>query len=73
MGIILILNVAIGVKSFTSNDTCDIYAKNILKVVEIKTTDDNNLWGNATGFFVDKNGTILTNKHVVFNSNWFCD
>ena len=68
LGIILILNVAICVKSFTSNDTCDIYEKNILKVVEIKTTDDNNLWGYATGFFVDKNGTILTNKHVVFNS-----
>lgn len=45
LGIILIFNVAICVKSFTSNDTCDIYEKNILKVVEIKTTDDNNLWG----------------------------
>ena len=46
-----------------------IYEDNISKVVEIKVTDDDNTWGYATGFFVDKNGTILTNKHVVMNTS----
>ena len=48
--------------------TEDIFEENILKIVEIKVSDDNETWGYATGFFIDSKGTILTNKHVVFNT-----
>lgn len=50
------------------NNTSNIFNENILKVVEIKVSDDEVTWGYATGFFIDKNGMILTNKHVVYNS-----
>ena len=46
-----------------------IYNRNIMKVVEVKVSDDGETWGYATGCFIDNQGTILTNKHVVYNSN----
>ncbi len=54
---------------FTANNTGMIFDENILKVVEVKISDDESTWGYATGFFIDENGTILTNKHVVFNES----
>lgn len=53
---------------FTNKSTEEIYNENISKVVEIKVSDDEETWGYATGCFIDANGTILTNKHVVYNS-----
>lgn len=50
------------------NDTSLIFNHNILKTVEVKVSNDELVWGYATGCFIDNNGTILTNKHVAFNS-----
>ncbi|MBQ9790218.1 MAG: trypsin-like peptidase domain-containing protein [Clostridia bacterium] len=52
-----------------NDNTENVFEKNILKVVEIKASDDEETWGYATGCFVDSDGTILTNKHVVMNSS----
>lgn len=69
LGLLFILNICASVYLFTINDTNRIFEKNILKVVEIKTSDDEVSWGYATGAFISNNGDILTNKHVVFNSS----
>lgn len=68
LGIMLFLNICAAVFFITSNDTDIIFEDNILKVVEIKVTDDESTFGYATGCFIDSDGTILTNKHVVRNS-----
>ena len=44
-----------------------IYERNIHKTVEIKVSSDNETWGYATGCFIDGDGRILTNRHVVYN------
>lgn len=67
--ILFVLNIFASVFFFTSNNTSIIFEGNILKVVEIKVSDDELSWGYATGFFIDNNGSILTNKHVAFNSS----
>lgn len=69
LGLLFILNIFASVYFFTHNDTERIFDENILKVVEIKVSNDEETWGYATGFFIDSNGTILTNKHVVYNSS----
>lgn len=68
LGLLFIFNIFVIVYISNSNKTENIYEDNIMKVVEIKTTNDETSWGYATGFFIDSNGTILTNKHVVYNS-----
>ena len=67
--ILFILNIFASIFFFTSNNSSQIFEENILKVVEIKVSDDELSWGYATGFFIDNNGTILTNKHVAYNSS----
>ena len=67
--ILFILNIFACIFFFTSNSTSKIFEENILKVVEIKVSDDELSWGYATGFFIDNSGTILTNKHVAYNSS----
>ena len=67
--ILFILNIFASVYFFTSNDTSIVFNNNILKVVEIKVSDNSLTWAYATGFFIDNNGTILTNKHVAYNSS----
>lgn len=69
LGIMLFINVCATVFFVTSNDTDIIFEDNILKVVEIKVTDDEISFGYAAGCFIDADGTILTNKHVVKNSS----
>ena len=71
IGIFLLLAINLFVSLYIpfSNSTENIFNENILKVVEIKVSDDEETWGYATGCFVDNNGTILTNKHVVLNSS----
>jgi len=69
LGILFIFNIFASIYFATSNNTQGIFEENILKVVEIKVTSDEEIWGYATGFFIDRNGTILTNKHVVYNSS----
>lgn len=68
LGLLFVLNIFANIYNLTSVNTKNIYENNILKVVEIRTTDDNINWSYATGFFVDTKGTILTNKHVILNS-----
>ena len=68
LGILFFLNICASVYFYTSNDTDRIFENNMLKVVEVKTSDDEISWGYATGAFISNNGEILTNKHVVFNS-----
>ena len=46
-----------------------IFDENIFKVVEVKSLVSEDNWGYATGCFIDNNGTILTNKHVVQSSS----
>lgn len=67
--ILFILNIIASIFFFSSNSTSKIFEENILKIVEIKVSDDELSWGYATGFFIDNNGTILTNKHVAYNSS----
>lgn len=67
--ILLILNIFLTLYSPFSQTTEQIFDENILKVVEIKVSDDEETWGYATGCFIDKHGTIITNKHVVFNTS----
>lgn len=66
--VVVIVNIFAGSYFFKETNTEFIYKKNILKVVEIKTTNDDITYGYATGFFIDSNGKILTNKHVVYDS-----
>lgn len=68
LAILLLLNIFAFIFFTNQNNTENIFEENILKVVEIKVTDDGTTYSHATGFFIDSNGTILTNKHVVFNS-----
>lgn len=65
---LFILNIFASVYFFTANNTENIFNDNIMKVVEVKVSDDELTWGYATGCFIDNNGTILTNKHVAFKS-----
>lgn len=44
-----------------------IFDENINKVVEIRVSNDESSWGYGTGCFVANDGTILTNKHMVFS------
>lgn len=69
LAILFILNIFASVYFFTSNDTSIIFNNNILKVVEIKVSDNSLTWAYATGFFINNDGTILTNKHVACNSS----
>ena len=46
-----------------------IFQQNIQKTVEIRVSNDNAVFAYGTGCFIDKNGKILTNKHIVFNAN----
>lgn len=68
LGILFLVNIFASFFFFTSGGTSKIFEDNILKVVEIKTTNDEITWGYATGFFIDSNGTILTNRHVVYSN-----
>jgi len=67
LGVLFMLNIFAYVQ-LTTDNTEKVFEDNILKVVEIKASDNEETWGYATGCFIDSNGTILTNKHVVFNS-----
>ncbi len=69
LGALFILNIFASVYFFNVDNTDLIFDDNILKVVEVKTTNDELTWGFATGFFIDSNGTILTNKHVVYDTS----
>lgn len=69
IGILFVFNIFAGIYLFNANKIENIFENNILKVVEIKTTNDEITWGYATGFFINENGTILTNKHVVYNTS----
>ena len=66
--IVMIMVCLAGVFMTSANRPELVFEENINKVVEIKVADDESTYGYATGFFVDKNGTIITNKHVVINS-----
>lgn len=68
IGILFVFNIIASVYFLNANKTDTIFEDNILKVVEIKTTNDEITWGYATGFFIDNNGTILTNRHVICNN-----
>jgi len=68
LGILFVFNIFASIYMVNSHDTKNIFNENILKVVEIKVSDNELTWGYATGCFIDSNGTILTNKHVAFNS-----
>lgn len=68
LGLLFVLNICASVYFFTADKTDLVFEDNILKVVEIKTQIDEFNVGYATGAFIDKNGTILTNKHVVRNT-----
>ena len=67
LGILFFFNICASVYFYSTNDTDKIFENNILKVVEVKTSDDEISWGYATGAFISNDGKILTNKHVVFN------
>ena len=45
----------------------EIFNENINKVVEIRGSNDNSTWGYGTGCFIDINGLILTNRHMVYS------
>lgn len=65
LGLLFIVNIMAIIFYVTPVDTDRVFEENILKVVEIKSSSDEEVWGYATGFFIDGNGTILTNRHVV--------
>lgn len=69
LGALFIFNIFASIYLVSSNKTENIFNNNILKVVEIKVSEDEITWGYATGFFIDSEGTILTNKHVTYNSS----
>ena len=56
------------IKTINTPSSEKIFANNISRVVEIKTSLDNEVWGYATGCFIREN-KILTNKHVVYNED----
>lgn len=67
VAVLLVFNIFM-LTSFMGEKTTDqIFDENINKIVEIKVSNGE-VNGFATGFFVDKKGTILTNKHVVIDS-----
>lgn len=68
IAVLFFINICACIYFVKGNNTDYIFEHNILKVVEIKVTDDEETFGYATGFFIDSNGKILTNKHVVVNS-----
>jgi len=45
-----------------------LFDENINKVVEIRVSNDEETWGLGTGCFISSDGTILTNKHMVYSS-----
>lgn len=69
MILLFIFNVCASIYFINPKTTEDIFEENILKVVEVKSKVSEDSWGYATGLFIDGNGTILTNKHVVLNTN----
>ena len=69
LSFLLLILVSLSVFYFNHNKPENIFDRNISKVVEIKVSNDNVNWGYATGCFIDNNGTILTNKHVVQSSS----
>ena len=68
LAVLFFINICACVFFATSGKTDNIFEQNILKVVEIKVTNDESTFAHATGFFIDSKGTILTNKHVVVNA-----
>lgn len=68
LGLLFISNIFVTVFFFTHYKTEKIFNNNILKVVEIKVSDDEITWGHATGCLISGDGKILTNKHVITNS-----
>lgn len=66
---LFLANISLLIYFMTTNNTASIYDKNILKVVEIRVSDNETDWGYATAFFINDSGTLLTNKHVVYNKN----
>jgi len=68
LGLLFVFNIFASVYFLTDN-TEKIFDENIFKVVEVKSLVSEDNWGYATGCFIDNNGTILTNKHVVQSSS----
>ena len=54
---------------YTTFDDDKIFEDNINKVVEIRISNDNINFAYGTGCFIDNSGTILTNKHLVYNES----
>ena len=46
----------------------DIYQKSGAAVVLILSSDDGKTGSGGTGSIIDKNGTVITNGHVILNS-----
>lgn len=46
-----------------------IFSRNIDKVVEIRISSEGTTFAYGTGCFIDSDGTILTNKHIVYNQS----
>lgn len=67
LGILLITQVAIIVLALINKTSEDIFYDNINKTVEIRCSNDGETWGYATGCFIDSDGTILTNRHVILS------
>ena len=61
-------NIVFGIIIIKNPSTETIFKSNISKVVEIKSSSDEETWGYATGCFINTN-QILTNKHVVYNQS----
>ena len=70
--ILVVVSLALVAGGFIYDDyfsETKIFSRNIMKVVEIKVSDDGENFGHATGCFIARDGFILTNKHVVYNSS----
>ena len=68
--VLFILMFCFGCGIFASDKTdIEVYNDNILKTVEIRVTDDEVSWGYGTGCVISDDGQILTNRHMVVNSN----
>lgn len=68
LAIIVLIGVIVSMFAFCGKSTVNLYYNNIEKVVEIRSFDDEDEVGYATGCFISKYGEILTNKHVVLNA-----
>lgn len=65
-----IISLGICILLLTSrNSRIDIWAEKSNSVFEVVLYQDGNLYGNATCFAFDRNGLVLTNKHVVNKPN----